>query len=77
VTHSALETSGAKDVYAKHEDAPWLRLGARAMKLHGYFRSAASWRVRIALNLKGVKVVHVPHHLRTSYYPALGAMKPL
>ncbi len=34
------------------------------MKLHGYFRSAASWRVRIALNLKGVKVVHVPHHLR-------------
>ena len=34
------------------------------MKLHGYFRSAASWRVRIALNLKGVEVFHVPHHLR-------------
>jgi len=34
------------------------------MKLHGYFRSAASWRVRIALNLKGVEVTHVPHHLR-------------
>ncbi|MGH7085435.1 MAG: maleylacetoacetate isomerase [Acetobacteraceae bacterium] len=34
------------------------------MKLHGYFRSSASWRVRIALNLKGVTVVHVPHHLR-------------
>ena len=38
--------------------------GARGMKLHGYFRSAASWRVRIALNLKGLEVVHVPHHLR-------------
>ena len=37
---------------------------AKAMKLHGYFRSAASWRVRIALNLKGVEVFHVPHHLR-------------
>lgn len=34
------------------------------MKLHGYFRSSASWRVRIALNLKRVEVVHVPHHLR-------------
>ena len=34
------------------------------MRLHGYFRSAASWRVRIALNLKGVEVTHVPHHLR-------------
>ena len=34
------------------------------MRLHGYFRSAASWRVRIALNLKGVQAIHVPHHLR-------------
>ena len=34
------------------------------MKLHGYFRSGASWRVRIALNLKGVTVTHVFHHLR-------------
>ena len=25
------------------------------MRLHGYFRSTASWRVRIALNLKGVQ----------------------
>ncbi len=32
--------------------------------LHGYFRSSASWRVRIALNLKGIAVTHVPHHLR-------------
>lgn len=34
------------------------------MKLHGYFRSGASWRVRIALNLKGLTVTHVSHHLR-------------
>jgi maleylpyruvate isomerase len=34
------------------------------MKLHGYFRSSASWRVRIALNLKGVPATHVTHHLR-------------
>ena len=34
------------------------------MRLHGYFRSTASWRVRIALNLKGFGVEHVFHHLR-------------
>jgi len=34
------------------------------MKLHGYFRSSASYRVRIALNLKGLGVEHLPHHLR-------------
>ncbi|PWR20993.1 maleylacetoacetate isomerase [Zavarzinia compransoris] len=34
------------------------------MKLHGYYRSGASWRVRIALNLKGIAVDHVFHHLR-------------
>jgi maleylpyruvate isomerase len=34
------------------------------MKLHGYFRSSASWRVRIALNLKGVAASYVSHHLR-------------
>ncbi len=39
------------------------RNGAR-LKLHGYFRSSAAWRVRIALNLKGVAVEHVAHHLR-------------
>jgi maleylacetoacetate isomerase len=33
------------------------------MKLYGYFRSSASYRVRIALNLKGVAVEHAPIHL--------------
>jgi len=34
------------------------------MKLHGYFRSSASYRVRIALNLKGLRAEHLAHHLR-------------
>lgn len=34
------------------------------MKLHGYFRSSAAYRVRIALNLKGLGAEHLPHHLR-------------
>src|SRR6476660_9007316 len=34
------------------------------MRLHGYFRSSASYRVRIALNLKGLSAKHLPHHLR-------------
>lgn len=32
--------------------------------LHGYFRSSASWRVRIALNLKGVEYESRSVHLR-------------
>lgn len=34
------------------------------MILHGYFRSTASWRVRIALGLKGLDFEQVSHHLR-------------
>jgi maleylpyruvate isomerase len=34
------------------------------MKLHGYFRSSAAYRVRIALNLKGLDAEHLSHHLR-------------
>lgn len=34
------------------------------MKLIGYFRSSAAFRVRIALELKGIKVEHSFRHLR-------------
>jgi maleylpyruvate isomerase len=34
------------------------------MQLHGYFRSTAAWRVRIALGLKGMTAAQVSHHLR-------------
>jgi len=34
------------------------------MRLHGYFRSSAAWRVRIALNLKDLGVEQAFHHLR-------------
>lgn len=34
------------------------------MILHGYYRSTASWRVRIVLALKGIAVEQRAHHLR-------------
>lgn len=34
------------------------------MELHGYFRSSASYRVRIAINLKGLTAQHLSYHLR-------------
>jgi maleylacetoacetate isomerase len=34
------------------------------MKLYGYYRSSAAYRVRIALNLKGLNAEHVGVHLR-------------
>jgi maleylacetoacetate isomerase len=37
---------------------------ATGLTLHGYFRSSAAWRVRIALALKGVTAVQAAHHLR-------------
>lgn len=40
--------------------------------LHGYFRSAASWRVRIALALKDVPARQVFHHLRRGEQRAPG-----
>jgi maleylpyruvate isomerase len=42
------------------------------MKLHGYFRSSASYRVRIALNLKGLSAEHLSHHLRKGEQRAPG-----
>ena len=42
------------------------------MKLHGFFRSAAAHRVRIALNLKGVAAEPVSHHLPKGEHKAPG-----
>jgi maleylpyruvate isomerase len=52
--------------------------GEAPMRLHGYFRSSASWRVRIALNLKGLGADHLPHHLRKGEQrdPAYLAINP-
>jgi maleylacetoacetate isomerase len=50
------------------------------MKLIGYFRSSAAFRVRIGLNLKGIVVEHAARHLRkgeqaTPDYVALNPQK--
>lgn len=37
---------------------------ATGLTLHGYFRSSAAWRVRIALALKGIGAAQASHHLR-------------
>lgn len=50
------------------------------MKLYNFFRSSASYRVRIALNLKGVPYEYVPIHLRRGggeqHTPAYKAINP-
>lgn len=40
------------------------------MILHGYFRSTASYRVRLALSLKGLGYENVSHHLRKKEHRA-------
>jgi maleylacetoacetate isomerase len=45
------------------------------MKLHGYFRSSAAFRVRIALNLKGLRYDNAFHHLRKNEQNAPGFLK--
>lgn len=49
-----------------------------AMRLHGYFRSTASYRVRIALNLKGLRYDQLFRHLRKGEQraPAYLAINP-
>ena len=37
--------------------------GLTRMRLHGYWRSSAAYRVRIALNLKGLEVEAIHHAL--------------
>ena len=48
------------------------------MRLHGYFRSSAAWRVRIALGLKGLVAEQSFHHLRKGEQnaPAYKALNP-
>ncbi|MDP9045066.1 MAG: maleylacetoacetate isomerase [Pseudomonadota bacterium] len=48
------------------------------MKLHHYFRSSASWRVRIALALKGLECELVPVHLLRQEHMSepFGALTP-
>jgi maleylpyruvate isomerase len=49
-----------------------------AMTLHGYFRSSAAWRVRIALALKEVEAAQVSRHLRKGgqFTPDFLALNP-
>jgi maleylacetoacetate isomerase len=58
--------------------APRTKIREVPMKLHGYFRSSASYRVRIALNLKGLSADHLSHHLRKGEQrdPAYLAINP-
>jgi maleylacetoacetate isomerase len=50
------------------------------MKLYNYFRSSASYRVRIALNLKGLSYDYIPIHLRRGggeqHLPTYKAINP-
>ena len=42
------------------------------MILHGYWRSTAAYRVRIALNVKGIPYSQATHDLRTGAHKASG-----
>jgi maleylacetoacetate isomerase len=57
-------------VYRRTPENAWLLRVTRragklaAMKLYGYYRSTAAFRVRIALNIKGLQYEYVSRHLR-------------
>ncbi|HYF08532.1 MAG TPA: maleylacetoacetate isomerase, partial [Acetobacteraceae bacterium] len=45
------------------------------MRLHGYWRSSAAWRVRIALALKGLTAEEAFHHLRKGEHRAASYLR--
>jgi maleylpyruvate isomerase len=49
-----------------------------AVILHNYYRSSTSYRVRIALEMKGIDYEYVPHHLRHGDHlePSYRAINP-
>lgn len=55
-----------------------MKAGLGSLTLHGFFRSSASYRVRIALGLKGLEFASVPYNLRESQQrtPAFLALNP-
>lgn len=56
------------------------RINAEGRVLHNYFRSSSSYRVRIALNLKGLAYEYVPVHLNREggqqFRPEFKALNP-
>lgn len=52
--------------------------GMSDLVLHNYYRSSTSYRVRIALEMKGLTYQYVPHHLRHGEHlePAYLAVNP-
>src|SRR5207253_9697971 len=46
------------------KERDWIGLQGGTMTLYTYFRSAAAYRVRIALNLKGLMADMIPIHLQ-------------
>ncbi len=54
----------------------------KKLKLYGYWRSSASWRVRLVLHLKNLEFEYIPIHLlkdggkqRTPEYEKINPMK--
>ena len=64
--HDAIASHEGQDRAAKlhHQDRPDApRCPVTGLRLHGYWRSSASYRVRIALECKGLDFEYVPVHL--------------